>query len=347
MRTAREDPTAVDKRVAAKPPRNRSRTLPIPLTRVAERYALLAAWVGVIVLFSILLPHTFLTAADFESILGSQAVLVVLALGLLVPLTAGDYDLSVAAILTMSSMTVAVLNAEQGVPIGWAVAAALGVGIVSGAINGGLIVVLGLDAFIVTLGTATILSGLTLWISASNTIGNISQTLINVVIVDRFLGVPLEFYYGLGLCILFWYAFEHLPIGRRLLFVGRGRRVARLSGLNVGRLRWAAFIVSGLISALAGVMYAGTTGAADPTSGASFLLPAYAAVFLGATSITPGRFNAWGTIIAVYFLVTGITGLQLLGVQTFVQQLFYGGALIIGVALSRYASHRSAKATVS
>jgi ribose transport system permease protein len=266
---------------------------------------------------------------------------------LLVPLTAGDYDLSVAAILTMSSMTVAVLNVQQGFPIGWAVVAAVGVGIVAGVVNGGLIVVLGLDAFIVTLGTATVLSGLTLWISASNTIGNIGQTLINVVIVDRFLGVPLEFYYGLALAVLFWYAFEHLPVGRRLLFVGRGRNVARLSGLNVARVRWAAFIVSGLISALAGVMYAGTTGAADPTSGASFLLPAYAAVFLGATSISPGRFNAWGTLIAVYFLVTGITGLQLLGVQTFVQQLFYGGALIIGVALSRLASHRSAKTSVS
>src|SRR5690242_15135047 len=84
----------------------------------------------------------------------------------------------------------------------------------------------------------------------------------------------------------------------------------------------------------------GTTGAADPTSGASFLLPAYAAVFLGATSIRPGRFNASGTITAVYFLVTGITGLQLLGVQSFVQQLFYGGALILAVALSRLTRER-------
>jgi ribose transport system permease protein len=92
-------------------------------------------------------------------------------------------------------------------------------------------------------------------------------------------------------------------------------------------------------------MYAGTTGAADPTSGASFLLPAYAAVFLGATGIRPGRFNAWGTIIAVYFLVTGITGLQLLGVQSFVQQLFYGAALILAVALSRITRDRSTRQT--
>jgi ribose transport system permease protein len=299
-----------------------------------QRYALPVAWLIVIVLFSALRPHTFMTAANFESILGSQAVLVVLALGLLVPLTAGDYDLSVAGILTITSMTVAVLNGQHGVSIGVAILAALGVGIAAGVVNGALIVLLGLDAFIVTLGTSTLLAGLTLWISNSNTIGGISPTLINNVIVNRFLGVPIGFYYGLALCAIFWYAFEHLPVGRRLLFVGRGRDVARLSGLNVRRVRWLAFIVSGAISAIAGVMYAGTTGAADPTSGASFLLPAYAAVFLGATGIRPGRFNAWGTIIAVYFLVTGITGLQLLGVQSFVQQLFYGGALILAVALS-------------
>jgi ribose transport system permease protein len=301
-----------------------------------------AAWLMVIVLFGALRPGTFLTSANFESILGSQAVLVVLALGLIVPLTAGDYDLSIAGVLTMSSMTLAVLNVEHHVAIGLAVAAAIGVGLLAGAINGALIVVLGLDAFIVTLGSSTLLSGLAYWISSSQTINGIGQKLINVVIVKRFLGVPLEFYYGLALCVVFWYAFEHLPIGRRLLFVGRGRSVARLSGLNVRRVRWLAFVASGVVSAIAGVMYAGTTGAADPTSGTSFLLPAYAAAFLGATSITPGRFNAWGTIIAVYFLVTGITGLQLLGAQSFVQQLFYGGALILAVALSRLTRQRAA-----
>ena len=87
-------------------------------------------------------------------------------------------------------------------------------------------------------------------------------------------------------------------------------------------------------------MYAGTSGGAGPSSGASLLLPAFAAAFLGATSIMPGRFNPWGTLIAVYFLVTGITGLQLMGVQSYVQQLFYGGALLVAVALSQLARGR-------
>jgi ribose transport system permease protein len=305
------------------------------MARIAERYALLGAWVLVFVLFGVLRPDTFLTSANFESILSSQAVLVVLALGLLVPLTAGDYDLSIAANLTIASMIVAVLNVDHGVAIGVSMAAAIAAGVLIGAFNGALIVRLGLDSFIVTLGTATLLQGLTYWISSSRTISGVSQGLVDAVIGHRLLGVPLEFYYGLALCVVFWYALEYLPLGRRLLFVGRGRTVARLSGLDVGRLRFSAFVVSGAVSAIAGVMYAGTTGAADPTSGMSLLLPAFAAAFLGATSITPGRFNSWGTFIAVYFLATGITGLQLLGAQSFVQQLFYGGALIVAVALSQ------------
>jgi ribose transport system permease protein len=298
----------------------------------------------VIVVFGILRPDTFLTTSNFSTIFGSQAILVVLTLALLPPLTAGDYDLSVAATLTLSSMTLAILNVNHGWSIGAAIAAALAVGLLIGIINGALVVLLGIDSLIVTLGTSTFIAGVVLWISNSLTISGVSQSLIDVVVVNRFLGVPLAFYYGIAVGLVMFYVFEYMPIGRRLLFVGRGRSVARLSGIRVVRLRWGAFMASGVISAFAGVLYAGTLGSADPTSGLSFLLPAFAAAFLGATTIMPGRFNPLGSIAAVYFLVTGITGLQLLGVQTFVQQLFYGGALVLAVALSQLARRRDAAA---
>ena len=305
-----------------------------------ERYALLLVWGVVIVVFGSLRPDTFLTTSNFSTIFGSQAILVVLTLALLPPLTAGDYDLSVAATLTLSSMTLAILNVNHGWSIGAAITAALAVGLVIGVVNGALVVLLGIDSLIVTLGTSTFIAGVVLWISNSQTISGVSQSLIDVVVVNRFLGVPLAFYYGIAVGVVMFYVFEYMPIGRRLLFVGRGRSVARLSGIRVVRLRWGAFVASGLISAFAGVLYAGTLGSADPTSGLSFLLPAFAAAFLGATTIMPGRFNPLGSIAAVYFLVTGITGLQLLGVQTFVQQLFYGGALVLAVALSQLARRR-------
>jgi ribose transport system permease protein len=309
---------------------------------VLGRYGLVVAWGITIAVFGALKPHVFLTQDNFSTIFGSQAVIVVLTLGLLVPLTAGDYDLSVAGVLSIAAMIVAVLNAKHGVPIGLAILAALAAGLLVGLINGAFVALFGVDPFIVTLGTGTILNGIVLWISNSQTISGISNTLVDAVITHRLLGIPLEFWYGLVLCVILWYVLEFTAVGRRLLFVGRGRRVAALSGFNVRRLRWGALAASGLISALAGVLYAGTTGGADPTSGASFLLPCFAAAFLGATGIVPGRFNPWGSIIAVYFLVTGITGLTIVGVASYVQDVFYGGALVLAVTVSQLFRRRDA-----
>ena len=328
----------------AAPAAERERTRP-RMADLAERYALLAAWGVTIVVFGILRPDTFLTTSNFTTIFGSQAILVVLTLALLVPLTAGDYDLSVAATMGLSSMTLAILNVNHGWSIWLAALAALGVGLLVGLINGALVVLLDIDSLIATLGSSTFIAGVILWISNSQTISGVSETLINLTVIDRFLGIPLEFYYGIALGLVMLYVFEFMPVGRRLLFVGRGRGVARLSGIRVARLRWGSLAASGVISAFAGILYCGTLGSADPTSSLSFLLPAFAAAFLGATTIMPGRFNPIGSIAAVYFLVTGITGLQLLGVETFVQQLFYGGALILAVALSQFARRRDARAS--
>ena len=305
------------------------------LVEWAERLGLFIAWALTIAIFGLIAPEAFFTWANFSTILGSQAVLVVLTLGLLVPLTAGDYDLSMASVLTLSSMIIAVLNVNHQIPIGIAVGVAIAVGVLTGFLNGFFILYFRIHSLIVTLGIGTFLHGITLWISDSMTISGISAALVNAVIVWRFLGVPLEFYYAMAVCVALWYVFSYTAMGRRVLFVGRGREVARLSGIHVDRVRWGALITSGFLSSLAGVLYAGTTGAADPSSGLTYLLPAFAAAFLGSTSIEPGRFNPWGATVAVYFLVTGITGLSILGVRTFVQDLFYGGALVVAVALSQ------------
>ncbi|HWK45151.1 MAG TPA: ABC transporter permease [Stellaceae bacterium] len=303
--------------------------------RRAEQFGLIVVWLALIAVFGVLRPDTFLTWPNFSTILGSQAVLVVVTLGLIIPLTANDFDLSIAFVMTLASMTVAVLNVNYGVGIGWAILAALALGCVVGVINGLLITVFRIHSLIVTLGTGTFLHGFTLWISDSMTISGISPSLMNGVIVDRLFGIPLEFYYAIGLALAIWYLLDYTALGRRILFVGRGREVARLSGINTDRIRIACMVVSGFFGALAGVLYAGTQGAADPVSGISYQLPAFAAAFLGSTSIVPGRFNPWGSTVAVYFLVTGITGLVFLGFSSFIQEMFYGGALVVAVCLSQ------------
>jgi ribose transport system permease protein len=310
-----------------------------------ERLALLLAWAFVIIVFGAVRPTTFLTWANFSAILGSQAVLVVVALGLTLTLTAGDYDLSIASVLSLAGTVLAVLNARNDVPIVWAIAAALAIGAAVGFINGFFVIYFRINSMIVTLGVGTFVHGVTLWLGNQETISGISSGLVEAVIVRRLFGVPLSFYYALTLCVIIWYVFSYTVLGRRLLFVGRGREIARLSGIRVDRLRWGCFIVSGVMGAIAGILYVGTVAAADPNSGLSFLLPAFAAAFLGATSINPGRFNPWGTMISVYFLVTGITGLSILGVSTFIQDLFYGGALVVSVTLSQIVRGREERLT--
>jgi ribose transport system permease protein len=255
-------------------------------------------------------------------------------------MTSGDFDLSVAANLTLSAMVLSILNVNYGWPIGLAILFVLLMGASIGLLNGVIITFFGIDAIIVTLGVGAFLTGVSLWISGANIVTGISTRLIDAVVLTQFLGISLSFYYGVAVCMLIWYVFDFTPAGRRLLIVGRDRNVARLSGLRVTRTRIGALMAAGVIASFAGVLSAGTSGGADPTSGTALLLPAFAAAFLGATTIQPGRFNPWGSFIAVYFLATGIAGFQILGVQSFVQNLFYGGALVVAVALSQLARRR-------
>ncbi len=307
---------------------------------VGQRFGLVVAWVAVVALFGGLQPATFLSLANLSAVLGSQAVVAVLTLGLIVPMTAGDFDMSIASVLTLSSMTLAVLNVNAHWPITAAIAASLAIGLGVGLLNGLVTTLVGIDPFIVTLGTGTVAQGVVLLISGSNTISGVSPGLVTAVIGDSFLSIPLAFYYALGLCVVLWYVLEFTRSGRLALFVGRGRSVARLSGVHVRKVRVVALAASGLISAFAGILYAGTSGAADPTSGTQLMLPAFAGAFLGATVVQPGRFNPWGTLVAVYFLITGITGLQMLGAQSYIQDVFYGGALVLAVAASHLVRRR-------
>ncbi|WP_375688587.1 ABC transporter permease [Pseudooceanicola sp. LIPI14-2-Ac024] len=316
------------------------RTRQINWAGIAESYALVAALVVLFTIFAVLLPNTFFTWANVSTMLGSQAVLVFLTLALIIPLTSGDFDLSIAAVLTIAAMTIAVLNARMGVALPVAILCALAVGMIAGAVNAFFILYFRIPSLIVTLGTGTFLNGLTLWMSNSATIAGIDFALVMAVVGTRVLGIPLAFYYAIAMAAVIWYVFGYTSAGRRLLFVGRGREVARLSGIQVDRVRFMALMTSATMAALAGVIYAGTIGAADPNSGNTFLLPAFAAAFLGATAITPGRFNPIGSVVAVYFIVIGISGLTMLGIQSFVQNLFYGGALVLAVALSQLARKR-------
>ncbi|MEQ1950135.1 ABC transporter permease [Mesorhizobium sp. CN2-181] len=310
------------------------------LGNFVERFGLIGVWLLIIVAFSIALPGIFLSWTNFSILFATQSPGAILALALIIPLAAGDYDLSVGATLTMSAVTIGVLNVIYQIPIGIVVPIALLVGIVVGLVNAFFIVYVRIPSLVVTLGTTSVITGIVQWITNSSTIGGISPTLVNVVSRFRLFGISYAFYYVLLIALIIWLIFEYTPLGRRILFVGRSREVARLSGIDVGRVRVGCLVASGCLASLAGVVYSGLIGAADPFSGFNLLLPAFAAAFLGATAIIPGRFNPWGAVVAVYFLSTGITGLTMLGIPLWVTSAFNGAALILAVTVSQFARGR-------
>ena len=257
-------------------------------------------------------------------------------MAVLLPTVVGDFvDLSLGSSLGLSAMTLAVLNVQHRLADPPRLPGGDRRGLIVGLINVFFVVFFDNDPFIVTLGTMTIVQGVIYIVSGSNSVGIVSTNLSNWIFTNEFLSIPLEFYYGLAIFLVVWYVLSFTPTGQKALVIGQSREVARLSGVRVNRQRSWAYILGAGVAAIAGIAYAGTNGTVDPTAGSALILPAYAAVFLGATAIKPGRINALGALIAVYFLATGTAGLELLGAQTYFQQIFYGAALVASITIPK------------
>jgi ribose transport system permease protein len=304
-----------------------------------SKYGLLIAGAALIAFFTAMRPDTFFTWTNLAVNLNTKATLVILVLSVLPCLAAGLYDMSIAGSMGLSYVLVGYLNVVHDLPIGVAALAALLAGVAVGLVNSFLIVGVGIESLIATLGMGTMLSGVALGINGA-TVSGLSE---DFVAAFRFSvhGIQMVFIIALLLTTLLWYVFSHTPIGRYLFVVGAGAEVARLSGLRVKALQTGALLVSSTGAAFAGVALAGTQNSVDPNSAAKLLLPAFAAAFLGSTAIVPGRFNAWGAFAAVYFLATGITGLQFLGFSGWIENVFYGGTLVLAVLLSFVARKRT------
>jgi len=306
-----------------------------------QRYAILIVFAALIVGFGASTPSTFMSLGNLSNILGSQAVLFILVMAVILPTVMGDFvDLSLGSSLGLSAMTLAVLNVQHGWPVLLACLAGIGAAIVVGLVNVFFVVYFDNDPFIVTLGTMTIVQGVIYIVSGNNSVGIVSTNLSNWIFTNNFLSVPLEFYYGLAIFLVVWYVLSFTPTGQKALVIGQSREVARLSGVRVTRMRAWAYILGAVVAAIAGIAYAGTNGTVDPTAGSALILPAYAAVFLGATAIKPGRINPLGALIAVYFLATGTAGLELLGAQSYFQQIFYGAALVVAITIPKVTRDR-------
>ena len=305
-----------------------------------SRGALLIIWVLVALVFGILEPTSFLQSGTFQTIFSSPVELIFLCLALVVTFCVGEFDLSVAALMGLAGTLVALLTVNLGMNPWLATILAIAAAGAVGLLNGVLVVDLGVNPIVVTLGVGTAVTGIALWSTNLNTINGLPPE-FSAFAITPLLGLAVSFWYGLILTLLLAYILIATPLGLRMSFVGANREVARLAGIRVNRIRRGSYVASGLLSGIGGVILAATLGGFDPGSSPNYLLPAFAAVFLGTAVIQPGKFNPIGAFIGIYFLQTGIVGLQLAGLTGWIEDVFYGATLVIAVTISTILQRRS------
>lgn len=285
--------------------------------------------------FSIARPDTFATLGNFQTILNNQAVLIIVALAAMIALVVGGFDLSITATLSLTSSLVIGLQGRSDIAWPLAVAICLAAGAAIGLANGLLVARAGLNSFVVTLATQTIVVGLTTWYTGGQVIfEKLSRSFLDAG-QGTFGGFVYPLFLALALVAALWYLLEHATTGRQMYATGSNADAARLAGVPTSRLTIAAFVLAGTLAALAGIVQSAKIGSGQPDIGNGFLLPAFASAFLGASVIRLGRYNPLGTLAGVLLVATGFSGLVLLGVALWVQPVFYGSVLLIAIGTPR------------
>ncbi len=303
-------------------------------------YGLPILAVFLIVMFSLILPETFPTLLNVRSIVSDKAIIAMLSLAAMVPMAAGKIDLTVGYGIVLWHILAISLQTMLGVPWPVAVLVVVLLGAVVGLLNGVLVEVARIDSFIATLGTGTVLYAIALWHSGGRQVVGVLPQGFLALNGTMIFGLPITGFYVLALAVVMWLVLEHLPIGRYLYAIGANPKAAALNGIPVQRFTMAAFLVSGTLTAFAGVALASKLRIGQASVGLEYLLPALVGAFLGSTTIKPGRVNVWGTLVGVAILAVGIAGIQQFGGSFWVEPMFNGVTLLIAIGIAGYAQRR-------
>ncbi len=315
--------------VLAQEPLGRRARRALSFRNISAAYILVAF----VILFGIWIPGTFLTSGTLNSILYENSVSAILAIGVIAPFAVGAFDISVGANLGFSAVILGVLVTQDHWPWPLGIAATLVVGAAVGACNGLMVVWLRIDSIIATLASMSVLTGAALAVGNNTVFVNFPNS-FDQLGVEKFAGISIPVWCVIVVALVGSYVLDRTSIGRSLYATGGGAEAARLSGVRTYRCIFGALVASGFVAALAGVVLSARLGSAEADLGPPYLLPAFAAVFLGATQFKNGRFNIWGAVLATYTLATIETGLIEAGGPVWLPDVFNGLALALAVALT-------------
>ena len=312
--------------------------------RLIPTYGLVILTVLLILLFSVLLPNTFPTLLNLRSIISDKAIILLLSLGVMIPMSAGRIDLTVGYGIVLWHILAISLQTMFGLHWIAVVLIVLALGAIMGMLNGLLVEVAKIDSFIATLGTGTVLYALALWHTGGRQMVGVLPKDFYGLSTTMVFGLPITGFYVIAIALLMWVVYEYLPLGRYLYAIGASPKAAALNGIPVRKYVMGSFVASGLLTALAGVLLAAKLRIGQASVGLEFLLPALVGAFLGSTTIKPGRVNVWGTSVGVVILAVGISGIQQFGGSFWVEPMFNGVTLIVAIGIAGYAQRRKGAA---
>jgi ribose transport system permease protein len=314
------------------------------LGRLLPVYGLVILAVFLALLFSFLLPDTFPTLLNLRSIISDKAIILILSLGVMIPMSAGRIDLTVGYGIVLWHILAISLQTLFGIPWPLAVLIVLALGAIMGFLNGILVEVAKIDSFIATLGTGTVLYALALWHTGGRQMVGALPKEFYALNSTMVFGLPITGFYVIVIALIMWVIYEYLPVGRYLYAIGASPKAAALNGIPVRKFVIGSFIASGTLTALAGVLLASKLRIGQASVGLEFLLPALVGAFLGSTTIKPGRVNVWGTMVGIIILAIGISGIQQFGGSFWVEPMFNGVTLIVAIGIAGYAQRRKGSA---
>jgi ribose transport system permease protein len=305
---------------------------------IIKTWGTLLGFLLLLIVFSVLRPDVFPTGRNLRNIIEQVATLAIVASGVTVVMITGDFDLSVGAIASLVGVVAALLmKSGMGTFASILIAMALGTG--AGLLNGVLIAYGGLSAFVGTLATMTAYGGVALLISKGTTIFALPENFR--VLGQGSMGfLPISVLIMALTVLVVALLLEQTTYGRRLYAIGGNEEASFLSGIRTRQVRLIAFGVSGFFASLGGIVLTSRLFSAHPQAGSPFMLNAAAAVFLGMTAFREGEANIWGTLLGVFIIGVMGNGLNILGINTYVQSILTGAIIIFAVLLSSLAKKR-------
>lgn len=301
------------------------------------KYGTVVALIGMTVGFSVSAPDAFPTTSNLVNVLSQISLTAIIAGGMTFPLAVGEFDLSIGYQASLAGVLAVGLQVNQGLPIPLMFVVVLAVGLLVGLLNGLIVTKLGVNALITTLGTGTIVVGMSYAYSAGIPIAIGRGSPFTQISLGHVLGVPNPILTALAVLVLLWVVLNHTDLGQHIQAVGGNKEAAAMSGVRVDRTKILAFMIAGFCAPLTGILLASRIGSGQITAGDGYLMDSFSACFLGSAALRDGVFHIVGTVIGVLTVGVGYHGLAIFGVPTFFQFVFKGALLIGAVALSTVA----------